>query len=117
VAGGIITLGEVAGRTVVLTLACRVCHRHGRLRTDRLLREHGPATPMPDLLRVLAGDCPRLDNAGFTDEGIASAVRYTTRWENIWRISAVHRTGSLYLGRIAIAGRILWTEIRLDERR
>jgi hypothetical protein len=37
----------------VLQVACN-------LRTDWLLAEHGPALPMPTLLRVLAGDCPRM---------------------------------------------------------
>ena len=31
----------------------RKCGRHGRLRTARLLAEHGPDIKLPDLLRVI----------------------------------------------------------------
>lgn len=55
---GVILLGEVAQRLPVLTVACRRCPRHGRLRTDRLLAKHGAAFPMPSLRRIVAGDCP-----------------------------------------------------------
>lgn len=59
---GSILLGDVAARTDSIEIACRACPRHG-LRTDRLLADHGKATPMPALLRLLAGDCPRLGAA------------------------------------------------------
>jgi hypothetical protein len=59
-AGGSILLGDVAARTEEIEVSCRACPRHGRLRTDRLLDEHGPAMGMPELLRILAGDCPGL---------------------------------------------------------
>jgi hypothetical protein len=32
----------------------------GRLRTDRLLADHGPAMPMPELRRIIAADCARM---------------------------------------------------------
>jgi hypothetical protein len=57
---GSILLGAVAARTETLEIACRACPRHGVLRTDRLLADHGKAMPMPALLRLLAGDCPKL---------------------------------------------------------
>ena len=59
-AGGSILLGDVAARTATIEITCRVCPRRGSLHTDRLLAEHGPAMGMPELLRILAGDCPRL---------------------------------------------------------
>jgi hypothetical protein len=62
-AGGSILLGAVAARTATIEIACRACPRQGRLRTDRLLLDHGPAMPMPGLLRILAGDCPGLSAA------------------------------------------------------
>ena len=65
--GGSILLGAVATRTEEITLACRACPRHGRLRTDRLLLEHGAAMPMPALLRILAGDCPRLNSGSLSE--------------------------------------------------
>ena len=57
---GSILLGAVAALTDTIEINCRACPRHGVLRTDRLLADHGEAMPMPALLRLLAGDCPRL---------------------------------------------------------
>jgi hypothetical protein len=64
---GVILLAEVAARTTHIVITCRACGRSGRLRTDQLLREHGPNMPMPTLLRILAGACPRLDSPTITD--------------------------------------------------
>jgi hypothetical protein len=64
---GVILLGEVAARAATIEIVCRKCDRYGRLRTDRLLAEHGPAMGMPALLRFMAGNCARLDNASITD--------------------------------------------------
>jgi hypothetical protein len=60
---GSILLGAVAARTATIEIACGACPRHGQLRTAALLVEHGPAMAMPDLLRTLAGDCPRASAA------------------------------------------------------
>jgi hypothetical protein len=57
---GSILLGDVVARTETIEIACRACPRHGVLRTDKLLADHGKAMPVPALLRLLAGDCPRL---------------------------------------------------------
>jgi hypothetical protein len=57
---GSILLGDVAARTETIEIACGACDRHGTLRTDRLLADHGPAMTMPTLLRLLVGDCPKL---------------------------------------------------------
>ena len=43
----------------------RACPRHGVLRTDKLLADHGPAMTMPTLLRLLAGDCPKATATNF----------------------------------------------------
>jgi hypothetical protein len=59
--GHVILLGQVAGRTEFLVIACRACPRRGRLRTARLLHEHGPEAPMPAVMRAIVGDCPRLN--------------------------------------------------------
>lgn len=56
---GFITLGQVAGRTAALEVACRRCERRGRYGTARLVERHGAGTPMPEMRRVLAADCPR----------------------------------------------------------
>jgi hypothetical protein len=50
--------GTVAGRLSMLDVACNRCDRRGRLRMDRLLTDHGPAMPMPEL------GCCRRDYAG-----------------------------------------------------
>jgi hypothetical protein len=57
---GVVLLGAVAARLPMLEVACNRCSRRGRLRTDRLLAEHGPTMPMPQLRRVIAADCPRM---------------------------------------------------------
>jgi hypothetical protein len=62
VTGGIIKLGQVADMLTVLRVACNRCERHGQLRTDRLVAEHGRAFPMPRLREVVAADCPRMQS-------------------------------------------------------
>ena len=57
---GVVTLGQAAARFSLLTVACNRCERAGRLRTDRLLAEHGPGLPMPTLCGIVAADCPRM---------------------------------------------------------
>ena len=46
---------------------CRKCGRRGRLRTARLLREHGPDTPVPELSRALVGKCPQVRSTDIYD--------------------------------------------------
>jgi hypothetical protein len=57
---GVVTLGKVATRLPMLEVACNRCDRRGRLRTDRLLAQHGPDLPMPELRRIIAADCARM---------------------------------------------------------
>ena len=57
---GVVLLGQVAARLPVLEVACNRCDRHGRLHTSRLLAEHGPGLPMPDLRFIIAANCPRM---------------------------------------------------------
>jgi len=57
---GVVLLGQVAARLPVLEVACNRCDRRGRLHTSRLLAEHGPGLPMPDLRFIIAADCPRM---------------------------------------------------------
>jgi hypothetical protein len=64
---GSILLGQVAAKTDEIEIACKACPRRGRLRTERLVLDHGPAMPMPTLLRLLAGDCPRLASTTMAD--------------------------------------------------
>jgi hypothetical protein len=57
---GFVTLGMVAARLSTIEVSCTRCGRHGRLQTKRLLAEHGAAMPMPELLRALAANCPKM---------------------------------------------------------
>ena len=57
---GVIFLGQVAARLEYLDIACTRCDRHGRLRLDRLLAQHGADMSMPELGRLIAADCPRM---------------------------------------------------------
>jgi hypothetical protein len=45
----------------MVEIECAKCGRHGRLRTARLIEEHGPDIKLPDLLGVIA-QCPRWDS-------------------------------------------------------
>jgi hypothetical protein len=49
-------LRDVMALTEMLNVACRKCDRRGRLRIARLIREHGPNKPMPELIRALVGE-------------------------------------------------------------
>jgi hypothetical protein len=51
---GVVLLGQVAARLSVLEVVCNRCDRHGQLHTSRLLAEHGPSLPMPDLRFIIA---------------------------------------------------------------
>ncbi len=57
---GFVTLGQIAARLPMLDGACNHCDRRGRLRTARLMVEHGPDLPMPELGHIVAADCPRI---------------------------------------------------------
>jgi hypothetical protein len=59
-APGVVTLGQVADRLPMLEVSCNRCGRRGRLRMDRLLADHGPALPIPELRRIVAADCDRM---------------------------------------------------------
>jgi hypothetical protein len=58
---GVTTLGDMAVQfpdTVIVS--CNRCDRRGRQRIARLLTEHGPDLPGPELRRILAADCPKM---------------------------------------------------------
>jgi hypothetical protein len=44
----------------MIPVACNRCERRGRLSTARLLAEHGPDFPIPELRHIVAADCPRM---------------------------------------------------------
>ena len=78
IGSGSILLGDVAARTETIEIACRVCPRRGVLRTDKLLTDHGPAMPMPALLRLLAGDCAKMASVNLYDRCAGRTVRRLT---------------------------------------
>jgi len=53
------TLSDYPHETV--EIECAKCGRHGRLRTARLLEQHGPDIQLPNLLREIA-QCPKRGN-------------------------------------------------------
>ena len=67
VVGSAISLGAVAAKLTQLDVACSRCPRAGRVSTARLLAEHGPALPIPELRRIVAADCPRWTATGVHD--------------------------------------------------
>ncbi len=56
---GAILLGEVARHLAAVHIACNFCPRQGKANIIRLMHEHGPDMPIPDLLRMFSHDCPR----------------------------------------------------------
>jgi hypothetical protein len=80
VSSGVVTLGQIAGRLPMLEVSCNRCDPRGRLRTERMLIEHGPGMPIPTLPRIVAADCPRMraermhDVCGVHFPGLARAT-------------------------------------------
>jgi hypothetical protein len=59
VAGGVVTLGDLASRIELLEIRCKRCERQGRVRLSRLIEEHGAGRDLPSLGTRLAAGCPR----------------------------------------------------------
>jgi hypothetical protein len=64
---GSILLGEVAAHLATVDISCNFCPRRGTANVSRLMQEHGPDMPIPELLRQLAADCPRRQAARVTE--------------------------------------------------
>jgi hypothetical protein len=77
-------LSEVAARIEWLDIACTRCDRRGRLSTARLVAEHGPTMPLPELRMILAGDCPRRNSGSV-------AERCDPYWPDLGRLFLVQR--------------------------
>ena len=54
---GSLSLDDVGKRFRMLEVRCGKCTRHGRLRVDKLIDEHGRDMSLPDLRAILAADC------------------------------------------------------------
>ena len=61
----------------VVEIECAKCGRHGRLRTTKLLAEHGPDIKWPDLLRVIA-QCSKW---GSMDDGCRANYATSSRMD------------------------------------
>jgi hypothetical protein len=66
-AHGAILLGEVARHLAAVHIACNFCPRQGKASIIRLMHQHGPEMPIPDLLRLLSHDCPRRRAASISE--------------------------------------------------
>jgi len=55
-------MGALQRRLDMLDVACSRCDRAGRLSVARLIEQHGPALPLPELRRIVAAECPRPDS-------------------------------------------------------
>jgi hypothetical protein len=51
----------------MLNVSCSRCDRRGLLSVDRLLAEHGPDFPIPELRHIIAADCPRMIEGKIAD--------------------------------------------------
>ena len=54
---GSLSLDDIGKRFAMLEVRCGKCTRHGRLRVDKLIDEHGRQMSLPDLRTMLAADC------------------------------------------------------------
>ena len=54
---GSLSLDDIGKRFRLLEVRCGKCTRHGRLRIDKLIDQHGRDMSLPDLRKILAGDC------------------------------------------------------------
>jgi hypothetical protein len=64
---GYITVGQISRRLSVLEVSCNRCDRRGRLSTSRLIAEHGPQLPVPELRHIVAADSPRMTEGQLHD--------------------------------------------------
>jgi hypothetical protein len=56
------TLGEIAARTSMLTVACSRCERRGRYRLDNLIARHSADAPVRVIVAGLTADCSQRDS-------------------------------------------------------
>jgi len=61
------TLGEIAARTGMLTVACSRCEHRGRYRLDNLIARHGANAGVRVIVPDLTADCLRRDTAALME--------------------------------------------------
>lgn len=54
---GAVRLADYPGELILVV--CRKCDRRGQYRRANLVAKYGPDMGLPDVLHVLAGDCPK----------------------------------------------------------
>ena len=74
---GVLTLGDLSGRTATLTVACSQCDRGGRASVHRLIAEHGADTPLPRSSPAW----PQAVRAGLLRHGSIGATRTFLIWQ------------------------------------
>jgi hypothetical protein len=50
--------------TALVRLKCDKCGRSGQYRKATLIKKYGADIPLPELLRRIAADCPKMDALG-----------------------------------------------------
>ncbi len=65
---GSLSLDDVSRRFDMLEVRCGKCTRHGRLRVDKLIDEHGREMSLPDLRTIFAGGCEHVTAARRKDQ-------------------------------------------------
>ncbi len=65
---GSLSLDNISKRFHMLDVRCGNCTRHGRLRIDKLIDEHGRDMSLPDLRVILAGECEHMTAARRKDQ-------------------------------------------------
>jgi hypothetical protein len=63
---GSVTLSDLVSRFAMLEIMCSRCKWRGRLQVDRLIERHGDMD-LPELGRVLAGDCRKAAAVSISD--------------------------------------------------
>jgi len=75
------SLGEIATRTSMLSVACSRCERHGRYRLDNLIARHGADAPVRVVVPELTADCPQRESAALAErcDGLFPELRKLCR--------------------------------------
>jgi hypothetical protein len=55
----LITLGDLAGKTLLLDVECKRCHRRGKINMEARLALHGPDCPLRRIVEPMNSSCPR----------------------------------------------------------
>ena len=61
------TLGEIAARTPMLTVACSRCERRGRYRLATLIARHGADAGARVIVAEITADCPQRNSAALME--------------------------------------------------